>query len=301
MAEFFSNKSASETSLEGCPDPTAGRAVILQGGHATQVCHQFRSGEGAPVDLIAYLDEIELPVVDDDDEEEAEPVIHKVHFADAVCGSGRITTVEGTIDEDSDPSRLCFTVPEYVANNPGIYTAEMVIYDAANRPQASDSTLVSVERSLHLRTIAPGNTQRGPLTIGEIRTQLRDYPVLNSYWQNVEFSDAEILHAITEPIRCFNETLPRVLSYGPSSFPFRHHWLQAVCASLLRISATSYMRNSRRITYGDNKTSDDKDKYSAYAQMAEMKWREYQAFCSQQQITANWSGGSAHVGTWAQY
>jgi hypothetical protein len=60
------------------------------------------------------------------------------------------------------------------------------------------------------------------------------------------------------------------------------------------------MRNSRRITYGDNKTSDDKDKYSAYAQMAEMKWREYQAFCVQEQVTANWTGGSSHIGTWMQ-
>lgn len=301
MAEFFNNKSAVETSLEGCPDPTAGRAVILQGGHASRVCHQFRSQAGVPVDLIAYLDEIELPPTDEDEDGiDAPAVTHKVHFADAVCGSGRIITVDATIDEDEDPSRLCFVVPPPVTNNPGIYTAEMVIYDGANRPQASDSTLVSVERSLHLRATIPGNTLRGPLTINEIRTQLRDFPVLNSYWNNVEFSDAEIIHAIQEPIRCFNETLPRVVSYGPSNFPFRHNWLQAVCAALLRISATSYMRNSRRITYGDNKTSDDKDKYSAYAQMAEMKWREYQAFCVQEQVTANWTGGSSHIGTWMQ-
>jgi hypothetical protein len=301
VAEFFNNKTANETSLEGCPDPTAGRAVVLSGGHATRVCHQFRDGSGTPVDLLAYLDEVELPPPADDDDEPSPPpsTAHRVHFADAVCGAGRIITVDGEIDEDGDPSRVCFTVPDSVANHPGIYQAELIVVDAAGRPQASDSTLISVERSLHLRTLRPGDSLRGPLTLGEIRTQLRDFPVLNSYWQNVEFSDAEILHAIIEPIRCFNETLPRVLSYGPANFPFRHNWLQAVCAALLRISANSYMRNSRRITYGDNKTTDDRDKFSAYAQMAETKWREYQMFCSQQQVAANWTG-SAHMGNWMQ-
>jgi hypothetical protein len=116
--------------------------------------------------------------------------------------------------------------------------------------------------------------------------------VLNSYWQNVEFSDTEIVHSILEPIRCFNETLPRAISFGPTNFPFRHHWLQAVCAALLRISAVSYMRNSRRIAYGDGKTTDDRDKYATYSQLAEAKWQEYKMFCTEQQVTANWTGAT---------
>lgn len=318
MAEFFRDQTANETALEGCPDPTAGRAIVIPGGFETTVCHQFRNSDGEPVDLIQYIDEgtdpagtgcgcgppVEPepdpdPPVDPPVDPPEEPCTHYVQFADAVCGNGNVHKSPAYISCD-DPTKLCFTVPPDVYTNPRIYTAEMVVVDGDCKPIAMDTTLISVERSLQSRTIGLQQRNSGPLTINEIRTHLRDFPVLNSYWDGVEFSDAEILHAIIEPVRKFNETIPRVISFTPANFPFRHNWLEATCAVLLRISAASYLRNSRRLAYGDGKTSDDKDKHTPYANLAEHKWRIYTDFCVHSQVAANLSYGSVRTGGWVQ-
>jgi hypothetical protein len=285
MAQFANSTTAKETSLEGCPDPTAGRAVIVPAGHVGNVCHQLRDDEGAPIDVLTYLGDLEGVVPLDP------PATHIVYVADALCTSEPVYQAVGTIDPDGDPSVICFEVPSNVTDRPGIYKVELAVLSADGVTQITDSTLLSVEPSLAYRA-AGGQYNRGPITINEVRLQMRDFPVLNSYWQNVEFSDTEIVHSILEPIRCFNETLPRAMSFGPTNFPYRHHWLQAVCAALLRISAVSYMRNSRRIAYGDGKTTDDRDKYATYSQLAEAKWQEYKMFCTEQQVTANWTGAT---------
>ena len=300
MAKLVNNTVAIETALEGCPDPTASRAIVISAGYTNRVCHQFRNDDGSPMDLgdIYFLDE------DDYDEEEgttttvAPPTTpHKVYIADALCTG--VPVVADMCISGEDPTRVCFTIPDSVANHPGIYRAEMVVMNNDGNPYVTDSTLISVESSLYLRSTMPGVAAVGPITIGQVRIAMRDFAGLNAYWANVEFSDAEIVQSILEPISCFNETAPHAARYSPSNFPFRHHWLQAVCANLLRISAMNYMRNSRKIVFGDGKTSDDRDKYSTYIQMAEAKWREYVDFCVMQQVRINW-GSVVRVGGYYQ-
>lgn len=298
MAKFLQNNVAIETALEGCPDPSAGRAIFVPAGYPSRTCHELRDDDGTPINLVEQLTMLFVEAEDDESVDlstTAAPVpTHTVYFANAMCACVPVA-VELCIS-GSDPTRVCFDIPSQITDNPGIYTGEIVIVDADGRPYLSDSMLLSVESSLRLRYTQPGKTDPGPITLGQVRTQMRDFPVLNSYWQNVEFSDAEIVHSMLEPIRCFNETMPHATHYTPNNFPFRHNWLQATCACLLRISATSYLRNSHKITYGDGKTSDDRDKYATYAQLAEAKWREYQMFCTEQQVRANWLGTSHHGG-----
>ena len=298
MAKFLQNNVAIETALEGCPDLTAGRAIFLPAGYPGRACHELRDESGNPIDLLRNLSMLHVDEEEPDDSGTTTTAApgspHKIYVANTMCAG--VPIVANLCISADDPTRVCFDIPAQVTANPGIYTAEMMIVDGSGRPYLSDSTLISIESSLYLRHTQPGQNAPGPVTLGQVRIQMRDFAGLNTYWQNVEFSDAEIVHSLLEPIRCFNETMPHARHYTPSDFPFRHNWLQATCACLLRISSTSYMRNSRKIVYGDGKTSDDRDKYATYAQMAEAKWREYQMFCTEQQVRANWLGVSRHGG-----
>lgn len=292
MAELLqTGAEANESSLEGCPDPTSGRAIIVSSlGDLgpSKVCHQFRDGMGNPLDLVSIM-----PLPEDAPDPERKP--HMVLIQDALCSAGRPVKVEATIATGTD-GQVCFEIPAGVTDRPGIYNTEMLLFDLQGRPYAKDSTLVSVERSL-LRDYDNGRRQGdGPLTLGEIRMQLRDYAGLNSAWDNAEFSDAEIVHAILQPIREFNETLPRVLGFTASNFPWRQKWLDGVTATLMRMAANWYMRNSRKIQYGDGKTSDDKNKAAEYLQLAEVKWLEYRRFCEMEQVVANYRGGVSSLG-----
>jgi hypothetical protein len=285
MTRFLQNSTAVESSFEGCGDPTAGRAIFVSAGTPTNACHQLRDNTGQPINLTS-IDPGNQDLTFTSDETS---ITSKVLFRDALCTAGTIHETTVTIDSPTS-GLVCFEVPSQVLARPGIYTAEVTLVDTAGRPYLQDSTLVSVEQSL-LGQSTVSNRYIGPITLGEIRMELRDFPGLNVAWENAEFSDAEIVHAILKPIRAFNETLPRVVSYGTSAFPWRDRWLEGAVATLLRMAGYWYLRNSRNIKYGDNVTEDDKDKVSSYMQIAEMKWAGYLQFCTEEQVRANWASG----------
>lgn len=298
MAEFIQNGEAHETAFDGCPDPTSGRAIIIEAGAiipgdanpTASICHQLRSSSGSPIDLSSY-----------DPSNEANDFSGKIPngidsivlFQNALCGSD-LPLSSPVVFSDPDNGRICVKLPPQIAANPGIYRAEIVIADTAGRPAIKDDVLLSVERSLlsqHLNGTT--STDYGPITLGEIRTQLRDYPALNTAWETAEFSDNEIVHSILMPIRAFNEVQPRVLRYTANNFPYRYQWLEATTANLLRLAGNWYLRNAQRLAYGDGKTQDDKDKVVQYMQIAETKWNTYLQFADIEQITANMRGYSS--------
>ena len=299
MATFLQNNVAIETALQGCPDLTAGRAVVIPAGRNSRICHEMRDNDGNPLDLGSFDLLTATEGLGGEDEPELVPQDHRAYFASVSCSSGPIVSTSLCVSEE-DPSKVCFSVPDAVAGQPGIYNIELVLNDVYGRPFISDTMLLSVESSLLGRTLRPGENIRGPITIGQIRTEMRDYAGLNTYWQSVEFSDAEILHAIQLPVQRFNETAPRALRYSISNFPFRYHWLQAICACLLRISVAGQLRNNVKVNFGDGKAADERPNMAAYAQLAESRWAAYERFCVETQVTANYSGGSVHVGTYVQ-
>lgn len=277
MAELFQNVETGSTAFDGCPDPTAGKSAIVWQGMQSRICHTMVLPDGTPLGLAAYRD----------------LVGSTVKFRRPGC-RGKVHTISLTADNfvDADGGKLCFDLPPEVDGTPGIYAAQLVIVDDQARPYAGDSLLVSVEPTALAETAVPG-----PLTMGEIRRALRDYPALNTAWDAAEFSNEEILQAVIRPVRQFNETLPRVLSYNLDRFPYREEWLRATVSYLLEMGAHWYARNAKTLKYGDGMTEDDKDKVALYAQVAHNGIARFNNFCVTEQVAANMSGHSSLGGT----
>jgi hypothetical protein len=264
---------ALESAISGCPDPTAGRAVVIPAGGSSSVIHQLRDSSGVPVDLSGFIDA---------------PALIKAYVANALCHDSKIEHVNATI-EDAEIGKIKFNLPASIGMNPGIYEAEVwAAEDSANfqgSVKFQNTFLISIERSLLARSA--GSIAVGPITIGEVRMQLRDFPQLNEYWNNNEFSTAEIVHSLIQPIYVWNETPPPVIKYSASSFPYRSKWLDATTANLMRTAAAWLLRNHRTIRYADGTVDSDKDKYREYLQIAENKWAEYKVFCATEKLAIN--------------
>lgn len=275
MAEFYQQHETAVTAFEGCPDPTAGKAVHTVAGTQARVCHQLLGPDGQPVNLTALQ----------------EAGTSTVLFSGVTCSSRvHAVTLDAADFADSDNGRICFALPPAVERTPGIYQVQLTLRDEEAVPYVGDRFLLSVESSL----LTPDKP--GPLTLGEVRRALRDYPATNTAWESSEFSQDEILAAIVRPVQTFNETLPRVLRYSPANFPYRSQWLDAAIGHLLKLASLWYLRNSQKLSYGDGKTEDDKDKHPAYAQIAEMHLQRFQAFCDAEQVTANLTRGFSSFG-----
>jgi hypothetical protein len=53
----------------------------------------------------------------------------------------------------------------------------------------------------------------------------------NTLLLDVEFNDDQILMAMTEPVRLWNETPPPIRTYSTTTFPFRGAWMIGVTGS----------------------------------------------------------------------
>lgn len=305
MAQFFQDNQATETALDGCPDPTAGRAIIVSSSpYEISACHQLRDNSGNPIDLTSVVATTTTtaagagttttttagPTTTTTTTTTVNPGMltgSTVFFTDALCPKGRHTSV--AVIRDPETGLICFDIPEAVRRRPGVYQAEIIVVDLDGKPYVRDTTLLSVEPS----AIA---SRSGPITIGQIRLRLRDWAVENTAFDQVEFKDAEILEAIIEPIRIWNETPPNVSSYTPSNFPMHALWLDGATAFLLRIAATWYMRNSQQLNYGDGKTVDDRNKFSQYAQLAEARMANFNGRVTQYKVAINWGANPSSLG-----
>jgi hypothetical protein len=274
------NVTPEESFLEGCPDPTAGRAITVVAGSAGNVVYQMRDGNGVPIDMAALgYDEAPYGVW--------------VLLSNALCPHAPVYVSASAAVSSGDPTSVVFAIPPQAAAIPGIYLAEIWIVSDIDEPETTgvivNKALVSVEASLLSRKL--GNTTPGPITVQEVRLQLRDFPELNTYWQQREFSLAEVVHSILQPIYVWNETPPDVIRYDAGNFPYRNKWLEAAAANLMRIAANWLVRNSRTIKYGDGMTESDKDKFQAYYTLSEAKWQEYKQFCADQKVALNLRSG----------
>jgi hypothetical protein len=274
----LTNISSVESALTGCPDPAADSSIVLPGGTASTVTWILRDANGNPINLTPYI---------------TAPAGVRVYIANALCPGAPITTINATVVNPLT-GQISFVVPPELYRVPGIYTAEIIGFtdssDVFSTAGVRDSFLLSIEGSLLTRLDASntGMSMPGPITLGQIRMQLRDGPVANEYWQNYEFSPAEIVHSLLLPIQLWNSTNPVVAKFDASNFPYRQQWLDATVANLMKISALWFLRNSRTIKYADGTVDgSDKDKFNYYYQVSEQKWKEYEAWCIQTKVIAN--------------
>lgn len=274
MAELISQGVINDVAITGCPDPTSGQAIVLPAGPGTNYTTVFKDSNGQPIDLSAYA---------------AEPAGIKAYITNALCTQATIYEATATF-LDATTGKITVNIPSDISNYPGIYRAEIWVgSDITVDPPIfvyRDTQLISIEQSLYSRTITGSNVM-GPLTINEIRLQLRDFPELNEYWRRNEFSVAEMVHSMLQPIYTWNETPPPIAKHTAATFPFRQQWLEATSANLMKTAAAWLLRNHRTLKYADGTTETDKDKYSQYLAIAEQKWAKYEQFCFSQKVAIN--------------
>ena len=169
--------------------------------------------------------------------------------------------------------------------SPGIYLA------AFNIINSEGSVLHQVPRYLQITpNISQGISIERPLTIAEIRLALRDYPVANTLLDEVEYSDEEIIWALTRPIDIWNSTPPALGTYNYNNFPYRAPHLDGAIGELLAAAAHHYMRNE--LPYQSAGLSvNDKAKASNYLQLSEGLKAKFIAFVERKKYEINVAGG----------
>ena len=198
-----------------------------------------------------------------------------------------LTQTAGTF-VDADAGEVTVTLPAF--RHPGIYLAEIVIYDEDGNREVSMFRYLDVMPTL-------AYTSNGAPSIPEMRLIIRDdCPENNTLLDDFEFSDLEIVHALRRPIDLWNETPPDIQRYTPQSFPYREHWMICTVGFLLRMAAHLYRRNNFTYNAGGQSVN-DKDKAPEYEMIANARISEYKEWMKNKKIELNLNLGYGSFGS----
>ena len=240
---------AAAPAADGCAILTRLKAFLVDRGVVSVLRHTVRDRAGRPVDLSAVL-----PTCADS----------ATAAAGGPAGTAALVVREwtdGPVEPDladleldaqaADPPAgvLVAPLPAAVVDVAGIYRLVWLVRDAAGRTVLADTALLSVERGPWASTADARAVTCGPPTVGEVRNAVVDTGAAdNLRLDDVEFSDDQILQALADPVRTWNEALPAVPPrYTTRTFPHRGEWLRAAVGHLHVMAATTYRRNRRGV------------------------------------------------------
>tara|TARA_Y100000592_G_C5466747_1_gene317166 strand:- start:1364 stop:2239 length:876 start_codon:yes stop_codon:yes gene_type:complete len=209
-----------------------------------------------------------------------------IYVVKGSAGSSTVDMNEVCSIVDAEKGMVKFAVQAGQLPGPGIYLAAYNIFNA-------DGLMMhQVPRYLQIiPDIGKGLSSSRPLTIAEIRLALRDYPASNTLLDEVEFTDEEIIWAITRPIDIFNSTPPEgVCEHGYTDFPYRGAHLDGVIGELLAIAAHHYMRNDFPYQSA-GLTVSDKAKAANYLQLSENLKAKFREFTERKKYEKNIANG----------
>ena len=167
----------------------------------------------------------------------------------------------------------------------GIYDMTWAVVNEAGVPVAVDRGIMSVERSMFPMDLNVAYENLGPPTLQEVRMRLMDSSRNeNILLDDIEFKDEQILQAMWEPVRIWNETPPPIKRFSTASFPFRGAWIQGVLAQLYFTASNHYRRNLLRQAAGGGS---DKDKEKEYMTEGKRLWDEYMAWLYNKKVEIN--------------
>jgi len=158
-------------------------------------------------------------------------------------------------------------IPDEVVNHTGIYLAESGVLDANDRLLWSNEVYVFVTHSAwHLPAT---RILRGPPTIDDIRTSLRDSdPAENELLTDLDFGLSELCFAATRAVQFWNDQPPHISTavFSTKTFPFREIWITGVHLFLFQLAEEHYRRNFFQTSAGGTVT-DDKNRHREYNQV----------------------------------
>lgn len=275
--------------MDDCRILTRLKAFVVDQGVCATLQHTFRDREGNPSDLSNYLADTTSESGSTSSSASAAGSV-KCRVREWLGNSANaarnpIWEIDGAV-VDASTGVLQMTLEEGIVEQSGIYEVNWAVLNNAGKPVGIDRSILSVERSLFPADIANAYTNLGPPTLQEVRMRMMD----SSHNENLllndtEFKDEQILMAMWEPIRIWNETPPPLRPlYTTRTFPFRGAWISGVMAQLYLMMAAHFRRNVMATASGG---MSDKAKEPEYLREGQRLWQEYMTWLLNKKVEIN--------------
>ena len=276
---------------DNCPVMTRIQSFVNYEGMQPDLQFTFRDDKGNPVDLSPPATSESASESESESETAATTdrvLIRYKELTGEIDRGNNVRLLERTgsvVDASSGVVRA--PMPEEIAKRSGIYQVSWG-FERGGRMLLVRNSLLSQERSLFGFDDPDSEIDNGPPTIQDIRMQLMDSdPAENVLLDEVEFSDDQIVLAISQPVEDFNEVPPPLsVTFTTLDFPWKSHWLDAAIGYLLQWAAHNYRRNRLAVNAG-GMTVDDKNKEREYLRMSQQMLQEWKSFMQQKKVELN--------------
>ena len=262
---------ADDLTHDDCPIVTKQRTLVAPKGRCSTLSWVMKDEDGDPLDLTDALTG-------------GDPGQIIARFRLVGACTTEISQIIGVVTAPQT-GEIYITLTDAMVQEAGIYEFSIAITDNGTDGNviAIDQGYLFVERSLFGDVTNPGS---GPLSISDIRLDLRDTMIENNLIGDVEYDDTEIIHAIIDPIREWNEAPPNVAMFTTQNFPFHNAWKDATVARLLRVAAHWYRRNKLQVNHGGMQDN-DRDKDNPYMQASLVLQERWDLFVRNKKIEIN--------------
>lgn len=183
---------------------------------------------------------------------------------------------------------------------PGVYFAEVAVFNNFGDDDLEQMLFSNVFYLLIERGQFGANKHQagGPPTIMEIRLHLRDSsPEESLLLDNIRFDDAEIALAISRPLDYWNEIPPDLgVRATTQNFPWRYHWLEAICANLFFMASEHFRANNLQYSAAGVQVN-DQDKEPNYLRAADRHQQSWLAFVQRKKGAINLEQAWSEVGS----
>ena len=217
----------------------------------------------------------------------------KFRLTDALANDGaqsKAAIAATVVSQSAGTVRVELTEAETC--NPGIFLAEFAVVADDDCIKLTNQFYFVVEGGLF-----GSGSLTGPPSVAEIRLFLRDYRQENELLDTYDFDLSEISLATYMPVQYWNESLPPInAKYSSRSFPYRYHWMMAICAHLYSIAGEHYRRNRLPYSAGGMQIN-DKDKANEYEQKSAQLMQEFKSFVREKKVSLNLEAAWGEVGS----
>lgn len=273
--------------MDDCKILTRVKAFVVDQGVCATLEHVFRDRQGRPLDLSAWFPAASDSASASGSASAGAAVTVRVKEWLGVSrnpAKNPIYEIAGAVASAPDGLVRVTLEPE-VVELAAIYEMNFAVTNADGRPLAVDRAVLSVERSMFPTDLMLTRKELGPPTLQEVRMRLMDSSRNeNLLLDDVEFKDEQILMAMWEPIRLWNESPPPIETFTTRNFPFHGAWITGVMGQLHLMAANHYRRNTFRGAAGG---TSDKDKEREYLAEGQRLWQEYTAWMFNKKVECN--------------
>lgn len=279
--------SATPTAVGGKSLLSRLRSISMAAGKAANLDWQLHDQNGNPISLSDCL-----CGSDSSSSASAGSCPHVIMYLRENLSGGCVTQFDAEV-VDETTGRVRVAINKGDISRPGIYFAEMAVVDDTD----PDNVGILFSNVFYLIANATARHTKGPPSIAEVRLHLRDSSGGdNQLIAGLKFDDAEIAMAISRPVSYWNEVPPDVVRFTTQNFPYRYHWLEAICAQLFYIAEEHYRANQLQYQAA-GVAVDDMNKEANYAAAAQRRDQEWKSFVLRKKVELNIEGGYGGLGS----